>query len=512
MNKSKYKSSNNHEYFSTDHLKSDLKRQAVRGAGATVFSQILGSGTQIIGAVILARLLIPEDFGLVAMVTAFSLLLQNFGVNGFTEAIIQQEVVNHKQISTLFWINVGFSLSLTLLFMASAPLIALFYKEPRLKSITIAISFSIIFAGMSTQHLALLKRQMRFYSTSANSLGSSLISVIIAITLAWWGWGYWAIVARRLSLPLITTVGAWILCPWRPGLPSLRTDVLPMLKFAVNTYGNFTMNYFSRNLDKILIGWRYSTQSLGYYDRAYHLFVMPVNQLSAPLASVSLATLSRLRNDPKKYHKYYLEAISILSFIGMPLSATLTLIGKDMILLLLGPQWSKAGQIFTVFGPAVGIMLIYSTNGWLHLSLGKADRWFRWAIMAFIVTALCFIIGLQFGTLGVAIAYSASFYILIGPCLWYAGKPIRLKLTSIVSTIWKYFVSALFAGLISFFILHFFDLTSNIFIGLNIFLRLLLSSFLCIIIYLILVVAFYRSMKPITRFISVLRDMMPNIL
>jgi len=465
----------------------------------------------MVGTIVLARLLTPDDFGLVAMVAALYMLLQNLGVNGFIEAIISAKEINHKQISTLFWVNVGLCIALTLLLMALAPLIARFYKEPRLESITIAIAFSIILAGLSTQHSALLRRNMRFYHTSANHVSAMVISTIVAIALALLGCRYWSLVARDVTFRLAFAAGAWILCQWRPALPALGTGVMPLLKFVMNAYGNFSMNYFSRNLEKVLIGWRYGTQSLGYYGRAYHLFATPANQLSAPLTNVVLAALSRLRSDPERYRRSYLNSISMIAFVGMALSATLTLIGSDLILLLLGSQWNKAGQIFTAFGPCIGLMLIYATHGWLHLSLGRPDRWFRWSIIAFIVTALCFVIGLPFGALGVAIAFTASFYVLIGPGLWYAGRPIHLGLFSIISAIWKYCVSALGAGLLCWFVLYSFGLTSNIFVESNILIRLLISCLLCISIYLLLVVGFYQGTKPIAQFISLLYDMVPDI-
>jgi len=198
--------------------------------------------------------------------------------------------------------------------------------------------------------------------------------------------------------------------------------------------------------------------------------------------------------------------ISILAFVGMPLGAALTLISGDLILLLLGPQWSEAGQIFFAFGISIGVMIVYTTHGWLHLSLGKPDRWLRWGIVEFIVTALCFIIGLSYGPLGVAVAFSGSFYVLIGPALWYAGRPIHLKLSSVLSMIWKYYVSALAAALMCWFILYKVEFTSSIFVELNIFIRIIASLVLFILLYFPLVIVFYRSVKPISQFISVLRE------
>lgn len=249
----KTKSLGRDKYFDTDHLKSGLKEQAIRGAGATIFSRILSFLAQLFSIIVLARLLTPVDFGLVAMVTIVSLLLQNCGVNGFTEAIIQRESINHKMASTLFWINVFISITLTLLFIAMAPIIAWFYKEPRLYSIAIGISISIISGGLTTLHMALLQRNMQFYISSGIEVGAKVTSVMIAIILAWQGWGYWALVAGAVALPLTIAVGAWIFCRWRPGLPASGSGIIPMLKFALNTYGNFALKYSREILTRYLL-------------------------------------------------------------------------------------------------------------------------------------------------------------------------------------------------------------------------------------------------------------------
>lgn len=496
-------------FFNQGQLKADLKKKAIRGAGATVFSQVAVYGIQMIGTVILARLLSPDDFGLVAMVTVFSILLQNFGMRGFTEATMQSEEIDRSKISTLFWIHVAISTALLTLFISLSPLIAWFYNEPRLKLIVIIISLNFIFNALSTQHLALLRRNLQFYRVSANEIIAAISSVIIAILLASQGWGYWALVARRMTLIAATTVGAWILCRWFPSLPAFGTGVKEMLKFGINTYGNFVMNYFSRNLDKILIGWKHGAQSLGNYERAYYLFVMPVNQSSYPLTSVAVAALSRLRDDPEKFSNYYLKALSVLSLLGMLLSAVLTLIGKDFILLLLGSQWTKAGEIFTVFGPAVGILLVYGTHGWLHLSLGNADKWFRWGLLELLISFLAFLIGLPFGALGVAIAYTLSFYILIGPGLWYAGRPIKISFLTIVRVIWKHYLSGFLAFAFSWIIFYHVEFSYEIFIKMHVLSRISVASVFCTILYFLFMFILYRSFSPMLDLFAVFMDMLP---
>ncbi len=503
-------SKNYDDFFNTEHLKTGLKGKAMRGAGATIFANMLSFVVHIFSTVILARLLTPSDFGLIAMVTTFSLLLQNFGVNGFTEAIIQKEDLNHNMTSTLFWTNAAISSSLMLILILFAPVIAWFYHEPQLYKVTVGIAFSIISAGMTVIHMSILRRNMQFYITSIISVIAMIISLLTAIVMAWMGMGYWALIANIILQPLITAICAWAFCGWRPGKPGKLKDITPILKFAMHTYGNFTLNYFSRNIDKLLIGWRYDAQSLGYYKKAYDLFALPVNQLIHPISNVALATLSRLTDDPVKYRHYYLSAVSIIAFIGMPLSAMMTLTGYDIILLVLGSQWTKAGVVFCYFGASIGVLLIYGTQSWLHLSLGRPDRWFRWSVLECIPITCFFIAGLQFGIHGVAIAYSMALYVLAGPCLWYAGKPVNLTISSLVSAIWRCFFAALAAGVLSYAILYHITAVSTYFTALNVFFRIISAALMCGILYMILIIIIYQSLKPFIDFFTTARQMLPS--
>jgi PST family polysaccharide transporter len=423
-----------------------LRRLAVRGAGATVLSKTVAFVLQMIATVVLARLLTPRDFGLVIMVTTFSLLLMNCGLNGFTEAVLQHDEIDHGLASNLFWINTGLGLALTIGFAGAGPLLARFYGEPRVAAVATAVAATIVFTCLSVQHLALLKRAMCFVDVAANDIAARAVSVAVSILLAWMGWGYWAMVAGTVALPFATMVGAWMLCRWLPGRPRRRPETLTMVRFAMNTYGRFVLDYFTRNLDNLLVGWRFGPQPLGFYKKAYDLFVLPANQLSAPLTSVAVSALSRVNRDSTQHGRYFLGALSALAFVGMGLGADLSLVGKDVILVLLGPGWEESGRLFTFFGPGIGIMLVYGTHGWIHLSIGRADRWLRWAVVEFMVTGLFFVVGLHWGLAGVAVGWVLSFWTLTVPALWYAGRPARLGIAPLIGVVWKYALASALAG------------------------------------------------------------------
>ncbi len=413
-----------------------------------VTTRFVGSIIQFVSTIILARLLTPEDFGLVAMVTVFSLLLFNVGFNGFVESIIQTNKITHDQISTLFWIGLAISVALAILFAAASPLLSLLYKEPKVIAISRVMAIGFIFSALATEHIALIMRNLQFNKIMINEIVSGIVGTLIAILLAYHGYGYWAIVVRQLSIPIVITILSWVQCSWRPGPPKKNAKIKPMLRFTINTFGNFSVNYFARNIDKTILGWKWGSFQLGNYDRAYRLFVLPVNQLIDPLSSVALSTLSKIQDDVQLYKSYYIRSLSLVAFLGMYISAILTLAGKEIIYLLLGPKWNQAGIIFTAFGPAIGIILIYQTISWLFLSKGRPDTLLKWTLTSSIFMTIIYFLGVKYGALGLALAYGISLYILIIPGFYFAGKYSNIRLRDIWQNLWKYFFTYIVSCLI----------------------------------------------------------------
>jgi len=256
----------------------ELRKLTVRGAGATLFAGMSTLAIQVTATVTLARILTPKEFGLIAMVTTFSLLLVNFGFNGFTEAVVQRDEINEALASTIFWINLGFGIFLTVVFAASGSLLARFFHDTEVQHVAEFVSLTIVATSVSTVHLALLKRAMRFSAVSGNDIAARFISVLVSIGLGLKGWGYWALAVGAIAQPVSTCIGALWLCRWMPRRPRRVPGVKESLNFALHTYGNFGVNYLSRNTDNLLVGWRFNAQSLGYYKKAYDLFALTANQ------------------------------------------------------------------------------------------------------------------------------------------------------------------------------------------------------------------------------------------
>jgi O-antigen/teichoic acid export membrane protein len=474
-----------------------------------MFAQGMVFAVQLISTVILARLLMPADFGLVTMVTTFSLVLMGFGQNGYAEAVMQRAEMDHFLASNLFWITFGMGLLLAIGFAAAGPLLARFYGDPRVARVAVCVSVTIFLNGFSTVHIALLKRALRFSVTSAIDVISIIGSVVVSILFALEGWGYWALVAALWVRPIVQSVGAWSLCRWTPGRPRRVAGTASIVRFALHVFGRFSFNYTTRNTDNLLVGFRFGSTSLGFYKKAYDLFLLPANQLFTPLSDVVLSTLSRLERGSAEYRRYFLNGLSILAFVSMGAGAVLTLIGKDLIRLLLGEKWGAAGHIFTFFGPGIGIMLIYFASGIIHLSIGRADRWFRWVVLEFGVTVLLFFLALPWGPVGIASAWSASFWILFIPAFWYAGKPIHFGVAPILAVIWKYVLASLLAGCASAAILHeisFLVAAPGIPGALA---RIGTTSSLFVVLYLGAVIFLHGGPEPLYRVARLLPDMLP---
>ena len=418
--------------------------------------------------------------------------------------------MNRYLASNLFWVTNAIGLILTLGFAASGPLLAHFFRNPLVTRVTIGISIAIFIGGAETIHLALLRRAMRFASLSANDVVALLAYTGTATLLALRGWGYWALVAAILAQALSGTIGAFWLCRWVPSLPRRGVGTRAVLAFAFKVYGRFSASYFTKNFDNLLVGWRFNAVALGYYKKAYDLFALTASQLTAPLDNVALSALSRLTHEPDRFKRYLGNSLGIIAFVGMAVGADLTLVGRDLVRLVLGPKWGDSGRIFELFGPGIGVMLLCSTVGWIHLSIGKPGRWLRWAVVEAVGTGLSFVVALRWGPSGIAAAWSLSYWTMLVPSFWYAGRPIGFGVSSLISAVWRYCAAALLGGLATAGILRNTPFWGTP-LGFEAALRaVVLGSALFVALYVGTVILLHGSLEPLHRLVRLGRELAPS--
>lgn len=408
--------------FSVDHLHADLKGRSVRGGTLSLVAQVAQVLVQSVATIVLARLLTPADFGLVAMVTSITAIATGFADLGLTEATIQRRHISHRQVSTLFWINTGMGLILTLITAAMAPVLAWFYKEPRLVGITLVISVSFLIGGLRGQHNALLKRQMRFTSVAIRDITAALVAVPVAVILAMKGFGYWAIVSLPLTLNTAQLLITWWMVKWRPGLPHHDPEVRSLVSFGGNVAASYVVFNWLRNADNVLIGWYWGAAPLGYYSRAFNLLTMALSQVTGPVSSVALPALSRVHSDPELFAKYYLRITNLIGWVVAGLFSFLFVAAKPIIVITLGPKWIAAAPVFQLLAlSALGQMLLESTL-WLFISRGESARLLKLLLVISPLMIGSFAAGLPFGINWVAFALS-GFFLLTLP--WILGYTFR---------------------------------------------------------------------------------------
>lgn len=458
---------------------------------------------------VLARLLTPSDFGIITMVTTFSLLFRSFGANGFTELIVQRKEISHSLASNLFWIELSIGAILTLVLAGSGPLLALFYHNSAVTHVTEGLSLTVVIGCLGWIHLGLLQRAMRFRATAIINFAGLVAYVVVSIITALAGWHYWALVWGCVAQAGVTAAAAWLACQWVPSWPCRTIGTNSGFKFAMNVYAHFAFSYSTRNTDNLLVGWRYGAQSLGFYKKAYDLFVLAESQLMPPISSVAVSTLSRVSHDREQFQRYFLRAISVLALLGMAVGTDIALVGSYVMRFLLGPGWDEAGRIFTLFGPGIGVMLLYNTHGWIHLSIGRPERWLRWSLLEFVCTASLFFLTLHWGPSGIALAWTASYFLLMFPGFWYAGKPIRLGIGPILTAIWKFFAASLIAGCATALILGALPSFATMSGAVSAFVSAVMISLVFIALYIFGVIFLHRGLGPFKETALLLRDLLP---
>src|ERR1700730_10138202 len=487
-------------YFEEHKESRDLGRVALRGGTVSVAMQYGNGVLQIIAAIVLARLLAPEGFGLFAsltVLTSFAPLLIDFGLG---DATAQRSKITPSQVSSLFWLSSGIGLAIAVVVATCSPLIAWIYREPRLQAIALYSAITFVLYGVSNQHLALLRRTMQFPRIAKIQILSTLIGVVIAILIAISGFGYWALVLRPIASCLCVAMGGWLACPWRPGFPVIDNEVKSMVRFGLHVVG-FSVTYtVARAVDRVGLGLFYRPNEVGYYQNAVTLYDNSIFQALIQLHTVGSAALSKLQSNPTALGQKYEAALSALAFFVMPAAAILSVTAQDLTIVLLGEKWRAAGLLLSIIALRGIFQVVEGSQGWLHLSIGRADRWRNWGIVSVVVQVVAVLGGLPFGATGVAVAVVISSMLIAIPSISYAGRPIGAGAALVIRAVGQQMIGAISAAAGGWW------LPTTALTDCFSFVRICLSTGFCISIYLSIVVGLFRLTEPITVAVAIVQD------
>jgi O-antigen/teichoic acid export membrane protein len=429
----------NEKHLNTDHLLGDLKGRTIFGTFVTIAAQAVKFLLNLAFIMVLARLLTPKDFGLYAMVTTIMGFLWIFQDIGLSTATVQRQEISHTQVSNLFWVNVGVGGLVTLVVAVSAPAIAWFYREPRLVGITLALSITFLITTSAVQHIALLNRQMRFGAIAIIEITCVLGGYLTGIGMALSGYGYWALVGANVMQVVVRLVMSWLISGWQPRLPSRNAQTRHLLSFGANiTIGNL-INTLARGLDNVLIGRFFGPVAVGLYSRASILLMRPLEQFTLPINAVLIPALSRVQAEPERYRRTFLRVYEAMALVSFLTTGFLLALARPLTLVVLGAKFEQAVPIFAGFTIAAIWVPLTGASTWLFQTQGRGKDWLFASVLCSCIMIAAYIVGLPFGPVGLALAYSIFGLLFATPAVYYfAGRRGPVTTADLWSGIFRY--------------------------------------------------------------------------
>jgi O-antigen/teichoic acid export membrane protein len=388
--------------FSVKLKEGALRERSLRGGLVTLSTQAIELVLQVGSTAILARLLLPEHFGLISMVTALIAIATRFADLGLGQATIQSQDITHEQVSNLFWINVMIGFLLMIVIVAVSPVIVSFYSDDRLGPIAIAISANFLLGGLTIQHQALLRRRMQFTALGLTQIVSSMLSTAFAILIALKGYGYWALVWREVVKGSLLMAGTWMCCFWIPSLPNRNFPVGHLVSFAKHITGFNLFVFASASLDQILIGKFHGPGELGGYRQASQLIFAPISQIYMAFCRVAEPALSSIQDDPERYKKYFRKMLMVLSAGTMPVIMLVSIYADDFVLVVLGKNWTGVTEVLRICALSWFFIPATETTGLLLQTSGQSKRYFNMGAVTSLARVCAFSVGVCWGALGVA--------------------------------------------------------------------------------------------------------------
>ena len=373
-------------------------------------------------SIVLARLLMPQDYGLLAMATVFVGFLGIFKTMGFGTVVIQRRQLSDNLLSSLFWLICAIAGLLAVAAAVAGPLAARIYQEPRVMPVMAVLGVTFLLSAPGMIPEVLLIRQMRFGRVAIVELTSALAGGTVGIVLAVAGSGVWALVVAALSSTTISAALFYAFCGWRPRLTFHFWEVRTVFRFGANLTGFGMFNYFTRNADNLIIGVFLGAGPLGYYALAYNILLKPRHAVTGVLMRVVFPTFSRMQDDDERLKAAYLRACGAIAFVTFPMMFGLLAVASPFVQVVLGEKWLPAVPLICILAPLGALQSVWAPVGSLFIAKDRTDWYLRMGVAQGCVTVCSFLAGVPWGAIGVAVAYALANLFWIPVWLWLAGR------------------------------------------------------------------------------------------
>lgn len=406
---------------------SEFRRRTLAGLVWSLIAQV-GRQSLVLGIdIVLSRFFLgPADYGLFMMMAVVANYAQIFTDMGFSAALVQRKEISEDHLSSVFWLNFGVGVLMTVVFAAVSPLMAVFYDEPRLGPLAVWVSLAFVIGSLKIVQSVQFTRALDFRTIAKIEALSVGISGIVTILLAWRGFGPMALVANFLMIAGLNTLLHWAYSPWRPKLRFDRSTVRELTGFSANFMGTQSLNYWARNLDNLLIGRYVGGHALGAYAKAYSLMLFPINNISRVVQKVMFPAASSIQDDPARVKRLYLRLTGVVSLMSFPMMAGLYATVEPAVLTLYGERWIDMAPILRVLAFAGAMQSITTLNGILFLSQGRADLQFRLGLLLKLNFFVAFVVGLKWGVMGVTWGFTIASLFNSWPNMYFSSRLVGL--------------------------------------------------------------------------------------
>lgn len=429
---------------------SSFRNQTVQATSWVLIVNVVSQAVSFCYGIVLARLLVPDDFGLMAMALFFAGIAVLFVDTGFGQALIQKRDVTEVHFSSIFWLNLCLSVGMGLVMFFTAGIIADFYQRHEIETIFQIVSINFVFTAMGFIPRMRLSKDLNFKKISIIDFQSMVLSGVIAISAAYTGFGYWSLVIHIVLQQVLRSFMLWHAAGWRPGFVFSIIAIKELFSFSAYLFGTRVLQYGAMNVDKLLLGKFVGGHSLGVYDKAQSMMLTPLNTISRSIVTVMFPSMSIIQADKKRVREVYLRTTRAVTLIVFPMLTGVFVIADTFVFGVLGEQWREVIPVLRLFCIAGMFSAIASINPAVYQSQGATSLQFKLNLLTQPLKIAAVFIGVNWGIMGVAISLVGAISVTTLITVGVAGRLIKIRFVEFIKSIVPVFIASMSMGAIIF--------------------------------------------------------------
>jgi O-antigen/teichoic acid export membrane protein len=407
-----------------------LRSRLLSGLAWKVGSQLFRQGWRAAVAIILARLLLPDDYGLAAMVLVFGTLIFIFSDLALGSALVQRKELSEQDRSTVFWTATGLGLLFTIVGVACSWPLAAFYGRDEVQPLFAALSLSFVVTALGTTQSALLNREMSFKSLELRMMAGAAVGGVVGLVLAFADYGAWALIGQQLAISVVSTILLWVLSPWRPSFTYSTASLRSLGSFSFNVFATRVLFYLNR-MDAVLIGRFLGAAPLGAYSVAQHVILAPMSRLTQPIAELFFPAFSLIQDQPARIGALWLRVNRLVAALAVPSMLGLMAVAPELVTVVLGEKWEAATPVIQILAWVGLLQALQKLNSSILQARDRTGVMFRYSMIVLAASLTAFVIGLNWGIVGVATAYAISSTIVEPYYTWVTARAVGLGLVDV---------------------------------------------------------------------------------